>query len=313
MQPLPALTHRSKIRPITKKGIAMKKMKYICTTILCLSFKLFAADPASSVYKSTTVIKDDTDNNKLMLSDGGENVNRKIRFFSFAETDNIFGSLAVSLSGDTQTIKVNAVNYNLWFGGNYRLPFQVYITTSAIEKSDETSEDKNELSILDPESGLAIKFPLLWIYQSNGTEPCAFAERSKIGHCAFGGDITLSFKNLEDVSGNTETAFGQTLRVGGSVLFPVLDAEANSEQGYISASAKLVYSNTNIDDPTLLFTPVTDVEGNPVKFEKSILSGELELKFAINNQLSISARWLAPFDNKEYFDDRFQLSLTSQF
>ncbi|GAB57644.1 hypothetical protein [Rheinheimera nanhaiensis] len=291
----------------------MKNRLFSATAIVCISLNALASDPASSVYKSTTVIKDDANKDLVVLFDGGENVNRQFRFFSFADTDSLFGSLAVSQSGDAQTIKFNAVNYNLWFGGNYKLPFQLYVTTTANDDSDSSNQDKNELSMLDPESGIAIKFPLLWVYQSNGPEPCAFLEKSDVGHCSFGGDITFSLKNFEDTNGKTETAFGQTLRLGASVLFPVLDAATSSEQGYVSASAKLVYSHANIDDPTLLFTPVTDVDGNPVKFDKSILSGELELKFAINGQLSISAKWLAPFDNNDYFDDRFQITLASQF
>lgn len=301
----------------------MKMKAFVLILTAFTSLNIMASDPSISVYKSTTVTKDKDDSGnikkdangiEMMTIDGGqENINREIRFFSFAKTDSIFGSLAVSQSGDAQTVKFNVVNYNLWFGGNYKLPFQLYISETANDSSDDSNQDKNELSVLDPESGVAIKFPLLWVYQSNGSEPCAFLGKSDIGHCAFGGDITFSLKNLEDIDGKTETAFGKTIRVGGSVLFPVLDSGDNSEQGYLSAAAKLVYSHTNIDDPTQLFTPVLDAEGNPVNFDNSLLSGELELKFAINGQLSISARWLAPFDNKDYFDDRFQLILESQF
>ena len=274
------------------------------------STSIYAADPLTSVYEQT---KKDSASFGIALE--GKDVNKSgWKFFQFGDTDSIFGSLSVGQSGDSQSIKFNAINYNLWFGGNNKLPFQLYFATNANGNSDDSNNDKNTESLLDPESGIALKFPLLWSYQSSGDGFCAFLhDKNSIGHCSVGGDITLSFKDLEDQDGGTETAFGQTIRIGGAVLFPILSVEDDSEQGYLSLAAKLVYSHTNIDDPNSLFSPVLDIDGNPVEFNDSIFSSEMEIKWAFSQKLAISAKWLAPFDNKDFFDDLFRINIETQF
>lgn len=278
--------------------------------LVIFSTSIFASDPSTSVFEQT---KKDSDLFEAAF-EGGDVNEGGWKFFQFGDTDSIFGSLSVGQSGDSQSIKFNAINYNLWFGGNKKLPFQLYLSTNASDDSDDSNNDKNTETLLDPESGVALKFPFLWTYQSAGDGFCAFlSDENSIGHCSVGGDITLSFKDLEAQDGDSETAFGQTIRVGGAVLFPILSVEDGSEQGYLSTSVKLVYSHTNIDDPNSLFTPVLDVDGNPVDFKDSIFSGELEIKWAFTDKLAISAKLLSPFNNKDFFDDLFKLNLETQF
>ena len=97
------------------------------------------------------------------------------------------------------------------------------------------------------------------------------------------------------------------------MVFPVLDANDDSEQGYLSLAARYVYSHTDIDDSTLLFQPVLDLDGNPVQFKDSIRSMDVEVKFALNEKLAVSARWFKPMDNEDYLDDLFRVSLQTQF
>jgi hypothetical protein len=291
------------------KGKIMKKV--LVPILITLSSAVYASDPSTSVYEQTKK------NSKLFnsaLEEGSDLNQGSWKFFQFGDTDSIFGSLSVGQSGDSQSIKFNAINYNLWFGGKKKLPFQLYLSTNASDSSDDSNNDESTDTLLDPEAGLALKFPFLWSYQSSGDGFCAFLSSvNSIGHCSVGGDITLSLKDLEDQDGNTETAFGQTIRIGGAVLFPVLSVEDGTEQGYLSTSVKLVYSHTDIDDPNSLFTPVFDINGNPVDFKDSIFSGEVEVKWAFTDKLAISAKWLTPFDNKDYFDELFRLSLETQF
>jgi hypothetical protein len=286
----------------------MKKLLVLIS--LVSSTTTYAADPSTSVYEQT-----EKGTASFETAFVGEDVSKgSWKFFQFGNTDSIFGSLSVGQSGDSQSIKFNAINYNLWFGGNKKLPFQLYLSTSANDNSVDSNNDKNTETLLDPESGVAIKFPLMWTYQSSGEGFCAFlSDENSIGHCSFGGDFTLNFKDLEDQDGNTETAFGQSIRLGGAVLFPILSVEDGAEQGYFSTSVKLVYSHTNIGNPNSLFAPVLDIDGNPVEFNNSIFSGEIELKWAFSQKLAISAKWLTPFDNKDHFDDLFKISLETQF
>ncbi|WP_221801966.1 hypothetical protein [Oceanobacter mangrovi] len=266
-----------------------------------------AADPFTSVFSETTT--------KLTEGLSPQEVKGEFKFFKFGETDSIFGGLSVSKSGDSQSIKINAVNYYIWFGGDKKLPFQLYYSDEAAsDGGDENQDEVNTEKFIDPESGVAIKFPLLWTYQSSGDGFCAFlSDTNSIGHCSLGGDITLSFKDFTDTDGNSDTAFGQTVRVGAAVLFPIISDESSETSGYLSASAKIVYSHVNIDNPTQLFSPVLDANGEAVDFDKSILSSEVEIKWAFDNKIAISGRWLKPFDNKDYFDDLFKIGLETNF
>ncbi|BDY04879.1 hypothetical protein [Ferrimonas sp. YFM] len=283
-------------------------MKTITTALLCaMSFGAFAADPFTSVYQQST--KDTSAFDKSLA--GSDIAQGRWAFFEFAETDSLFGSLSAGQAGDSQQLKFNAINYYLWFGGRHKLPFQLYYSDVV---SDDSNKDANTVKLLDPESGLAIKFPLLWTYQSAGDEFCAFlSDTNSIGHCSLGGDITLSFKDLKEVDGNSETAFGATVRLGAAVLFPVLAADTGEASGYLSTSVKLVFAHTDVDDSTQLFAPVLDENGDPVAFDNDIFSAEAEIKWAFTNRLAISARWLAPLDDHDYIDDIFKLSLETQF
>jgi hypothetical protein len=244
-------------------------------------------------------------------------------FFQFADTDSVFGGLTVSKEGNAQTISLTAVNYNLHLGGKYKIPFQVFI--SETETTGDNTEDANVAKLLTPESGFAIKFPLLWIYQSSGDEICSFMDTNNpeqkdniVGHCAVGGDITINYKTLKGEDDKEEDAYGITARIGASLLFPVLEPSAKTlteskSQGYLALSAKLVYAKTNIDDPSLIFTPIMDAEGNAIAFDESIFSYELGVKFSIQDKFAVSAKWMKPMGGHEYLDDIVSISIDTQF
>lgn len=281
-------------------------MKKIIFVSMMVAGGAHAADPFTSVYDQTV---DGTHAFNAKLA-GGSKDDGRWAFFQFADTDSIFGSLSAGSSGESQSIKFNAINYYLWFGGNKKLPFQLYLSDDV---SDSDTQEANTAKLLDPESGVALKFPLLWTYQSSGDGFCAFLNGTNtVGHCSIGGDVTLSFKDLDVVDGGSETAFGQTLRVGAAVLFPILSANDQLEQGYLSASARAVYSHVDIENSTQLFVPVTDASGAPVGFDKSILSSEVEVKWAFNGKLAISGKWVKPIDNDDYMDDLFKITIETQ-
>lgn len=293
-------------------------MKLLVLLLALITVPTYASDPSVSVYQQT--IKNSSLNKQaynLTEAEAAGTTPRlhKWAFFTFGDTDKLLGSIVVENSSATQTVKFNAVNYYLWFGGKYYLPFQLYLTQNAPKENTASStNDSNTSKLVDPESGIAIKFPLLWIYQSNGDGICAFlSSTNTIGHCAVGGDVTLNFKDLKNQSGSTNTAFGRTLRVGASLLFPVLSEKKDSEQGYVSAAGRIVYARTNAADPNNLFTPVLDTYGQPIPFEESIFASELEFKWRFYDKLSIGAKWLKPINNKQYLSDLFKMSLETQF
>ncbi len=244
----------------------------------------------------------------------------ELKWFRFADQDgqdpdSILGGLSFGTTGDAQSFRFNALNYNIGLGGNLRQPLQVYIGDVASNGSEESAlADANAEKLLDPEAGIAIKFPFLWEYRSNGNGLCAFLkDEDSVGRCSFGADVTLNFKELEGGSGDSETAFGQTVRLVGALTFPVLDAKDDSEEGYVSIAARAVFAHTDIDDPLQLFQPVLDFEGNPIEFDDSIFAADLEVKLAINQKLAVSARWFKPLDNEDYLDDLFRITLQTQF
>lgn len=293
-------------------------MKKPIVLLAFFSSHTFAADPMTSIYSELEEDTVESFANLLVANkkDGEDDPTGVIRFFKFnPAADGVLGSLSVGTAGDSQSIKFNAINYNLLLGNERKIPFQLYLSEQASNGGDSDSEqDVNTEALLDPESGIALKFPFLWSFQGNQQGICHFiSDTNTRGHCSWGGDITFNFKELVDENGNSETAFGKTIRLGGGVLFPILDAKNDEEKGYVSISARAVYAHTDIDDSTRLFAPILDVNGDPIAFDNSIFSSELELKWSFDGKLAIAAKWLRPFDNGDYIDDLFKLTLETKF
>lgn len=241
------------------------------------------------------------------------------RFFSFeAGADPLMGSVSLQSDGNTQAVQVNPLNYNLWLGGNIKIPFQLLLTGNVAENVNTTDETEkaNSKDLMDAEAGAAVRFPVYLIYQGAGTGICNFGE-SSIGRCVMGGDITFNTKNLDKIGGGKESAYGYAARLGVSLIFPVLgqsgDESDNANQGYLALASRAVFARSNLDDPSLLFTPVTDASGNPVAFKESVAAMESELKFSINQKISIAAKWFTPLNNKDYLKTGFTLSLENKF
>lgn len=323
------------------------KNRYLPSVLLValLSEQAYATDPLTSVYQYTTpgtqaskVLEDKVDKMEKAKKEDDKaaaekelgwvqrTLGPKWRAFYFDKEDPFFGGVTVGFSGDSQQAKINYGNYNIDVGGDIRLPFQLYYTTEAdTDSSMQAQQDSNTQAILDPESGFAVKFPMYFMYQDKRSDGgwCDFLEdehkdddsdgqNTVTGFCGFGADLTFNFKELQNMDGSTETAAGQTLRLGAAMLFPIKTFD-DSTAGFLSLSARFLISHTDIDNPEQLFTPVLDGDGEPVAFDDTITSGEFELKFSINQKVAISARWLTPLDNKDYFDDVFQLNIEAKY
>ncbi|WP_411994530.1 hypothetical protein [Agarivorans sp. DSG3-1] len=229
-------------------------------------------------------------------------------------TDSLFGSLMASSAGDTQTIKFDAINYNLHMGGNIHIPFQLYYGNVV---SDGDDDKANSIKLMDPENGVALKFPVVFNYFKNESSGglCAFYDEDKdsVGRCSLGGDLTFNYRELKNDSGESDTQAGYTARLGGAMVFPINNVVGGKEKGFLSLGAKVVYSYANVDDPTNFFTPVLDASGNPVSFDKYIGAADLEVKWVFYEKLSISTRWLLPLNNTDYLEDVFSVSLENKF
>ena len=278
-----------------------------------------AADPSVSVYSDT-----DPDKKEIVLkaSDGKAELKktehlkgRDFSFFQFSKSDKLYGSLAVERNGEVRSIKFNAINYNLWLGGSIYIPFQLYLgQDSTVDGSSGASADTNAAKLVDPESGMALKFPVLGLYQSEKGF-CGFqgAGKTSIGHCTFGGDFTLSARDLKDTSGKSQTLTGTTIRIGTSLLFPVFDASKLIDKGYLAIAARYIASHTRASDSTQLFAPILDSSGNAIKFNGTVRAADLEVKLKIIDNLAVSARWISPLNNTEYLKKQKKLTLEAQF
>lgn len=242
-------------------------------------------------------------------------------FFSFDNhkgRDPLVGSVSLQGDAQSQAVQVNPLNYNLWLGGDYKVPFQLLLAGEVTKNTDSTSdvEKANASTLMNTESGAAIRFPLYGIYQGSGKGLCEFGD-SSIGRCMVGGDITVNFKNLDKVGGGQETAFGYAARAGFSLIFPVLGESGSTadadNQGFLAIAVRGTYAHASLDDPALLFTPVTDANGNTVTLKENIGVLESELKFSINQKISIGAKWFTPLNNKDYLSNSFALMLENQF
>lgn len=240
------------------------------------------------------------------------------RYFRFSEADPVVGGLALDAGHSAQTVKLDVVNYNLWFGGNLKQPFQLLVSGEVADQAESVTEveQQNSDKLVDPESGIALRFPFLFIYQPADDGFCDFTG-STVGRCTVGGDLTFNSKELKGLTGTNETAYGYAARIGASFIFPVLNqagSEADEDnQGYLAIAVRETYARTNLSDPAKLFTPVLDASGTPVKFDESILATEAEIRWNIRDRFSINAKWIIPGNNDEYLDDSFTLSFEKQF
>lgn len=237
------------------------------------------------------------------------------------KTDSVIGGIDGLVSGDSLQIKFNFINYNFWLGGDLYIPFQIFLGTTA--SSGENIKKENNTALLDPESGVAINVPLLIVYQPNKKGSisglCDFRKiRNTRGNCTLGGDITMNFQELEsEQDTGKETVFGSAIRLGAGMLFPVvtplaLDGSAE-EVGYLSMGYRFTGAYSNSDDVSQVFSPIVDANGNRVNIKDWTVSSELTIKFAINDNFSISGKYIIPHNNDDYFDDEFSLVLGSAF
>lgn len=238
--------------------------------------------------------------------------------FTFEKEDRGIGGLSIAAIETSQKVKLNALNYWLWLGGDYKIPFQIFLSHTASTESTEEQrvETINSDALLDPESGIAVSVPFLWRYRGSGNKPCHFIKPqnvSNVGYCSFGGKIVGHFKNLETLGGESELASGVTAELVASALFPVFEATNDKEAGYLALHLRLLYAYTDIDDPFQLFIPLTNAEGEPITFDKSMGSFQLGTKLAINKKLAIGLTWTTPLDNKKYIDENLSISLETQF
>ena len=89
----------------------------------------------------------ETTNSELIVSKlRGESTSKKCPinkfcYFSFEEKDKSFGDLTFTPIGSGTDYKVNLLNYNLYFGDELKLPFQLYV--SEVDKKDSEEENNN--------------------------------------------------------------------------------------------------------------------------------------------------------------------------
>jgi len=235
---------------------------------------------------------------------------RWARFF-FSEEDEGVGDAAVNPFGDEVEYKLNAINYNLYFGDNLKFPFQLYF---ADIDSSESPADANEAKVLDPTQGVAIQFPVAYVYRGKGEGGfCNFSELK--GYCVVGGDVTargVQLSERTDEGGISKSfVFGGSVSLRAAALFPIFQkgVPGGSQSGHLSASIGVRYYYQDADQQDLLFGEITDPDGSAIEFKNDFGAFSLESEFDIYKHFKIRLEYFQPISNRDSLDDVFKASL----
>jgi len=226
----------------------------------------------------------------------------------FAPEDEGFGDIALNPFGKGTDYKLNILNYSIYFGDEWKIPFQLYL---AEKSSDGDVAENNNNTLLDSTSGIAMQFPVAYRYKGTGSGFCRF--EIKNGHCIVGWDVTLRYLELEEkIEGsdmtNKKGVFGMSTGLGASLIFPIFEDNNSEEAGHFSLGMNARYYYHNHDDSSVLFGEILDPDGNKIEFKKDFSALTITSEFALNNQFTIKAEYLKPFNNKGYLSDELNIS-----
>lgn len=228
--------------------------------------------------------------------------------FSFSELTRGFGDAAVALSSDYTEYKLNAINYNLYFGDELAFPFQIFVG----DISGGAVDGANERMLLDPTQGLALQLPVAYRYR--GGSEGGFCRFTKLqGYCVAGGDITLRGARLEeaDAAGKRDDSFvfGASASLQASVLFPIFpDGVPGTvdQAGHLGASLGVRYYYNNLDDPQAVGQPVDPMVPAGAK-DFGAFSAVSE--FDIYQHLRLKIEYYYPFTDRSTLDGFARISI----
>lgn len=234
--------------------------------------------------------------------------NNKFCKIVFSPDQEGFGDIALNPFGSGTDYKINILNYSMFLGDEYKIPFQLYVAEKSAEGSP---EDKNNNSLLDPTDGFSIQFPLAYRYGGAKNGICHFEVKN--GHCILGGDFTFRYLELEEQSDSTpETekngVFGASIGLGASFMFPIFRDSITQQAGHFSLAANLRYYYHNHDDSSLLFGEILDASGNPVEFDKSFSAASIHGEFAINERFAVKLDFFSPLSNRSHLSEELNIS-----
>lgn len=233
------------------------------------------------------------------------------RFF-FPENQEGAGDAAAGPFGDQVEYKINAVNYNLHVADELFIPFQLYF---ADIDSSESPEDVNEAKLLDPTQGVAIQFPVAWLYRPGGnSRVCGFEELK--GYCIAGGDVTVRGVQLNEQNdaGDIDESFifGASVGLRAAAMFPIFEdrkVPGGEQSGHLSAAVGARYYYHNTDKQQLLFGEMTAPDGTPIEFDQEFAALSVESEFDIYEHFKIRLEYFYPLSNRDALDEVFKASL----
>jgi hypothetical protein len=236
--------------------------------------------------------------------------NEWARFFFPTDKPGL-GDAAVTPFGDQVEYKLNAASYNLHLGGKHYVPLQVYF---ADIDSSESAGEANEAKLLDPTQGVALQFPVAWVYRpSNEDAFCAFKDFK--GYCMAGGELTARWVQLSEQNDAGEFdkswIFGASAGLRAAVFFPFYqgDTTDGTPAGHWSASFGARYYYHDSDQQNLLFGEMTTPDGTPIEFEKEFAAFSVESEIDVYKHFKIRLEYFRPLSNKDALDEVFKASL----
>ena len=195
---------------------------------------------------------------------------------------------AMPIANGATSVKVGVVRYNMSLGGDWTIPFSL-LSANVAGTADQSK--LNSLKLLDPDQG---NINLKWTYAGryHFGPFCNF--EGKKGICSIGLNGGFRYLGLEKTAGQSSTtsqnAHGFYVELANTLMFPIFEASSGKDAGQLAIKVSGARYQQSAGD-SVLFPNAKDVNGNPLKLNKSYGGYAIVAKLSITDKLGVEANY----------------------
>lgn len=237
----------------------------------------------------------------------GEDEYFKFNYLKYSENlsknlKSSFGGFVIGSADSNQTVKINALEYDIYFGDKLRVPLTLY-TAEIIESDESDKESVNRTKLLDSEMG-TINLSLSSITKFRVGEICKFS--SAYG-CYLPFQIGVRVLRLPEnnVEGESSDKYkmGGYLKAGLNTVFPITPKnDPKGIAGRLALSANYVYYYQGSTDLENLFPEVLNDKGEPALSGNDYSALNVNAIFTITDKITLSAKYFKGIQSSKQLD-----------
>lgn len=204
-----------------------------------------------------------------------------------------FGGFGIGSAENNQTIKIHALEYDMYFNDTFRIPITLY-SAEVIGNGDVNEDDVNKAKLLDPEMG-TLNLGFSSIAKFRVLDFCKFYTSYGCYLPAQLGVRALRLPSgVPDEDGNVdhEYAFGSYFRIGVNFVFPIMPRrDPNKIAGRMALGVQYAAYHNSGSDLGVIFSDVVDDDGTPVLSGNRYEGINANLLFTITETIEVKAKY----------------------